>query len=312
MRSVDSATYRSLLQNINKTGESLNTLRLAASTGKKLNKASDDPTAVRPVLNARAQIQVNDRYIRAADTAMDKLASAETLMEQTENVLVRAKEIAISANNGAMNASDRTSMADQIATLKSELLGVANGQVTGRYTFSGFADTTAPFTENPAYDPVLDPRPVLYNGDQGIMNLEIAPGEQVAVNIPGAEMFLGDADGDGATDPGATDVFSVLTRIEEALRANDPAAVEAELEPLEAGTEQLRRHRGKLGNTAARVENAKGQMENSKIDMQEILSRMEDVDLIEAITEMTKQEQALEAAFNVTSRVSQISIMDFL
>ncbi|BCR06604.1 flagellar hook-associated protein 3 [Desulfuromonas versatilis] len=312
MRSVESATYRSLLHNINGTGERLADLRLQAATGKRLNSASDDPVAIRPVLGARSQIQTSERFIRSADTALDKLSSFDTHLESVENILVRAKEITVAAGNGSLNANDRATMADQVASLKEELLGVANAQVAGRYLFGGFADTSAPFAANPAYDPVLDPRPVLYSGDQGVKQLEIGPGEQAPVNVPGSTLFLGDADGDGAVDAGGTDIFAVLTRVEEALRANDPAAVNAEMDNLEAGAEQARRYRGQMGNTAVRVENARSLMEETQLDMQEILSRLEDADLIETISDMTRQEQALEAALNVTSRVSKISILDYL
>ena len=53
-------------------------------------------------------------------------------------------------------------------------------------------------------------------------------------------------------------------------------------------------------------------LQDMQITLQETLSRYEDVDIIEAITNMTQQENALEAALQVTAQVSRLSILDYL
>jgi flagellar hook-associated protein 3 FlgL len=53
-------------------------------------------------------------------------------------------------------------------------------------------------------------------------------------------------------------------------------------------------------------------MEDVRIDMQAMLSRYEDADLVETITNMTMQETAFKAALDITSRVSRLSILDYM
>ena len=96
------------------------------------------------------------------------------------------------------------------------------------------------------------------------------------------------------------------------MRANDPDAIEAELSNLQNGTDQIRLERGKTGNIAAKVDRATGNLQDAQITLQETLSRYEDADIVGAITNMTQQENALEAALQVAAQVSQLSILDYL
>jgi flagellar hook-associated protein 3 FlgL len=48
------------------------------------------------------------------------------------------------------------------------------------------------------------------------------------------------------------------------------------------------------------------------IDLKQILSRYEDADAIEAFNAIVQQETAFQAALSVTSKVSQLSILDYL
>ncbi len=318
MKATQGTTFRTLQSHINDITTRLQDLRTVAASGKKLNKPSDEPTAIKPVLNARAQIRANDRYIKIMGFGLDNLNQTENQLDQVENLLVRSKEIAIQSINGVMSNSDMESLADNISEIKNELLAAANTQVNGKYIFAGFEEATQPFTINPAYDPALyDPAdsltwPVQYNGDANSTTLEISPGETVTISLTGNALFLGDADNDGAVDPGGMNVFATLTKLEEELRAHNPSGVEALMNDIESVTDQGRRMRGIMGNKAQHIESAMASLENSQVDLQQIISRYEDVDAIEIITNITQQETAFQAALQVTANVSRLSILNYL
>ncbi len=313
MRATLGTTYRTLQTQINQMSDRLNSIRMVATSGKKVNKPSDDPTAIEPILNSRAQIRANDQYMKTMGQGLDKIQTVESHLAHMENILVNAKEIAINSINGAMDSQSRVILADNIGHLKDELLAAANTKINGKYIFAGYEEGTLPFTTNPVYDP-LNPlsRPILYNGDNNATSLEISPGETVEVSLSGNELFLGDADNDGTVDAGSADMFATLTKIEEALRANNPSGVEAQLDNLDVAADQNRQLRARMGNNAQRIETASGHLENAQIDMKAILSRYEDADIIETLTSLTQQETAFEAALKVTAEVSRLSILDFI
>lgn len=457
MKSTLSTTYRSLNAELGRLTSSLEDLRNQAATGKKLLRPSDDPAAIRPVLSARSQIRANDRFISSLSTAVDRLDNQDSYLDQVENLLVSAKEVAINGINGSLSDQDMQTLADQIGYIKTEMLSVANAQVGGQYIFAGFEEDTAPFVTNGDL--------VNYAGDNNIKRLEASPGEYIQTNLAGSEVFQGlrDTNNDGVMEQTGQDLFALLTDLERALRgeagqvysgstalpngnlgsadgtthldalgnplpAKTPIALDAlgdpiidqttgatvtlttsagqpiNLQPvlgldgqplsiaaynakfppgttsdfngdpldldqpmylhadgsipafdsdgkpvitydsgggvlqavsllnddgsplqlrlvpaladllpeLEAAADQSRSARGRMGNNAARLETAKSHLEGVQIDLEQILSRYEDVDMIDVLTEILQTETAFEGALKVTGQVSKLSIMDYL
>ena len=312
MKATQGTTYRNLQAQLNTMGVKLEDLRNMAASGKKFTKSSDNPAAIRPVLNARTQIMTSDRYLTTMGHALDKMDSTDGYLGTVEDILQQVRELTINGMNSSMSQQDLNSLADQVGSLKEQLLDTANTKIDGKYVFAGFQEDVQPFVANPAYDPVLDPRPVLYQGDDNAISLEVAPGQTLQVNLTGNSLFLGDANNDGVADPGKVDIFATLTQIEESLRTGDIPGLDAQLTPLETGADQVRSLRGFLGNNAARVETGMSQMEETKIDLQQTLSRYEDADIVQTLSSLTQQETAFQAALAVTGKVSQLSILNYL
>jgi flagellar hook-associated protein 3 FlgL len=84
------------------------------------------------------------------------------------------------------------------------------------------------------------------------------------------------------------------------------------LEKLEDGANQIRSKRGLMGNNAARLESSRMHLEGVRVDLEQILSRYEDVDILDVITEITQTETAFEGALKVTGQVSKLSILDYM
>jgi flagellar hook-associated protein 3 FlgL len=335
MKVTDNSTFRLMETNMDRITNRLQELRNQGATGLKLNKPSDDPSAIRPVLTTRTQLRQTDRYLETMGVTLDKMQASDGHLAHVENILVRVKEITINAINGTVNDADRTVLADEIVNLQKELLDAGNATVDGKYIFAGYAENTKPFVDNPAYDPLLYDSgdsttwPVLYNGDGNPTELEITPGEFTEVNITGNDLFLGisnsvfqapSALGSGGypSDPGRMDLFSIMKRTEEALRANNidnPAGpgggLQAQMDNLETTADQNRRLRSRLGNRARRVENAITTQTDVKIDLEQILSRYQDADAIETFNDIIQQETAFQAALNISAKVSDVSILDY-
>ncbi len=336
MKATEGTTYRMLQTNLGRVSSRLEELRIQGATGTKLNKPSDDPSAIRPVLTTRTQLMHTDRYIETMGVTSDTMETTDGHLSHVENIMQRIKEITINAINGAMSQEDLDTFADEVANMKAELLDAANAQVDGKYIFSGYSETTKPFVENTGYTAAgyvqgdSSTWPYFYAGDPNPTELEITPGERLETNLTGNDLFMGinnsDMQTNGpsppaiyASDAGRIDLFSVLTRTEEALRAgniDDPAGpgggLEAKLTDQELAANQSRRLRSQLGNRATRVETATLHQENVRIDLQQILSRYQDADAIETFNDIIKQETAYKAALNITAKVSEISILNYL
>ena len=346
MKVTEGTTYRMLQSNLGRISTRLENLRLQGATGIKLNKPSDDPASIRPVLTTRTQIRTTDRYLDTMGISLDKMEATDGHLNHVENILQRVKEITVNSINGAMSSADMKVFADEVNHLRQELLDSANGMVDGKYIFSGYQENVKPFVPNPNYNPSpptdplnLNPPynpddsstwPYLYQGDPNPTELEITPGEKLQVNLTGNDLFMGISNSvmqagpippaEGyASDPGRVDIFSVLTRLEEALRAGNiddqsgpGGGLQLQMENLDIGADQNRRLRSQLGNRANRVENAMMHQTDVRIDLHMILSRYQDADAIATFAEISKQETAFQAALSITAKVSKISILDYL
>jgi flagellar hook-associated protein 3 FlgL len=243
------------------------------------------------------------------ETGLDRIDGMDGYLDSIENSLVRLKEISIASVNGSLSDQDMETYADEVHQIRESLLDDGNAQIDGKYLFAGFSEKTQPFTFNTVTPAVP---PVLYNGDNGTLEFEISPNELIGVNISGNGLMMGDFDNDGTTDPGAVDIFSLATDLEQELRANNPAGVEALMDSLETAADQVRGQRSLKGNTGHRLEIARDHMEQIKVDMEEFRSRFEDADLLETITDLEQQQQSYQAALSVTGKVSELSILDYI
>lgn len=324
MKATQGTTYRMLGTRLNDVALDLEKLRSIGATGKKLSNPSDDPAAIRPVLNTRKQLSNIDRYLETMGKTSDIMAATDGHLEHVENIMQRAKEIMVNAVNGSLSDEDRTVLADELVQLKQEMLDAANGNVDGKYIFSGYQEDSKPFTINTSYTEAgYDANdhttwPVLYNGDENATFIEISAGEQLQANLTGNELFLGTTSWDAtggtlnAIDAGKYDLFAEITQAEEAIRANDQTAMQTSLEDLDGAAEQNRRLRSQLGNRASRVEDSMLYQQDVRIDLEQVLSRYEDADAIEVFNDIVQQETAFQAALSITSQVSKLSILDFI
>lgn len=307
MRATLATTYRSLLNNLDKNSNRLNDLRIMGATGKRLAKPSDDPSAIRPVINARGQIRSSERFLQTMGTGLDRINTMDSQLGELSNLMVRAKELLVASGNAAMSDQDLRVFGQQARMIKEEMVAIGNTQINGKYIFAGFAEGTVPF----------DGTPGVYNGDDGAIEFEIGPGEKVAVNLTGNDLFMGDFNFDGATDAGGVDLFQVFDNIIAALDPTFPGAPNpnvalAEMGNLDRGAEQVSRFRSQMGNLGAKVENSMLGMEDASIEMQKVLSRYEDADIVKVLSDMSQQETAFKAALEITARVNQLTILDYV
>lgn len=296
MKTTLTATYRTLQSQVNRSSLKLQQYQQTAASGIKLNTASDDPSSVASVLSIQSQMRSGERYQTTIASATSQLSNLDSTLDQFENLMVQAKEIVLASGNGALSQSDIETYAQQITLLKDEAYALANTQIEGKYLFSGYAINTKPFPDS------TDPGN--YQGDNNHTELQIGPSQKVVTNLTGSELFQGQG--------GGINIFELLDDLQQNLGNLDTEQALSRLDDLEAGADQVRSYRSKIGITAKRLDDADIRMQDFADSMEEKLSSYRDADAIEAYTDLAQQEQALQAALSVTAKISQLSILDYL
>ncbi len=160
------------------------------SSGKRVLSAADDPVAAAAVMRTVQAGAINAGFKAAQGAAVNSLALAESALGSTGDLLQSAQQLLISAQSGALNARDRASIAGQLDGMLTQLVGLANARDgAGNYLFAGYAETTQPFAQAAGG--------VVYQGDDGIRALEVAPGRLLGVSASGADIFMRVKTGNG-------------------------------------------------------------------------------------------------------------------
>ena len=122
----------------------------AMTNGKRINKASDDPTGAARAERAYLAGQRIDSEQRSVDASRNAMTLAEAALGQAGELLQSARETLVSAGNGSYSPAERAAQANQLANLRSQLLALANqGNGAGGFLFGGQGATTIPFLDTP-------------------------------------------------------------------------------------------------------------------------------------------------------------------
>jgi len=121
------------------------------TSGKRVSRASDDPAAAARAERAMASIGRSETSQRAVDASRVLMTQTESNLGAAGDLLQRARELMVSAGNAAYSDADRASVANELKSLRDQLLAVANqSDGAGTYLFGGQGATQQPFIDTAA------------------------------------------------------------------------------------------------------------------------------------------------------------------
>ena len=118
------------------------------TTGKRVNRASDDPAAAARAERALASIGRSETSQRAVDASRVLMTQAESTLGDAGNLLQRARELMVAAGNASYGDAERSGLADELQSIRDQLLALANtGDGAGTFVFGGQGSTQKPFVD---------------------------------------------------------------------------------------------------------------------------------------------------------------------
>lgn len=169
------------------------------SSGNRLNRPSDDPTAAAQILRLDQAIAATDQYQRNADMAKNRLTLEESTLKNVQDTLLRVREIAVQGANSTLSDTDRLALAQEVEERLQELVGLANTRDANQeYLFAGYKVNTKPFA-------IAADGNYIYSGDHGERALQISTGRQIQDSDAGNDVFMNLRNGNGTfqTNPAA-------------------------------------------------------------------------------------------------------------
>lgn len=302
-RITQSMLTRGLLWDLNNVANKLSETQRKMSSGRELNRPSDDPFAVSRAISLRDELESVRQFKSNVNEGLAWNEVTETALGRIGDIIQRARELVIQASNDTFEGVSRESVATEIDQLIEAAKDHANATHAGRYVFAGTMTDTAPYTAG-AVDS--------YNGNADAVAREIGPGVSVQVNIIGDSIF-----GNGqAPAPGDDRLLDVLRDIADHLRGNTPADLHAlrngDLQRLDANFDELSRIRATVGAVTSRLEAAEGSLGEVEETSIKLLSDVEDADMAKVLLDYSTQHAVYQSALKAGANVLQSSLLDFL
>ena len=108
------------------------------STGKKINKASDDPAGIRQIMKLNAEIQGTKMASRNAADGQALIDTLDGSLSEVQSILLRMRELTIQAMNDTNSSSDRTALDLEISQLELEIDRIGSAtSFGGKLIFDG-------------------------------------------------------------------------------------------------------------------------------------------------------------------------------
>jgi flagellar hook-associated protein 3 FlgL len=308
MRVSTKAIYDSVGMNLGKAAEAMFKANEVVSSGKTINRSSDNPIGLVNVLNVRSALENVEQLERNISTGRTWLRMGESAMTQVNDILTEVKALGVQMASGTRDASARAAAAGEVDGLLRQVVALANTQVSGKYVFGGTKTDTTPFR----LDDEANPTMVIYDGNGTPFSVRIGKDILVEVGLDGESVF-GD-DSIDWTDPasGANNLFKTMIDLRDALNNNDVQGIEQAMARLDSHMQVAQRTISDIGTKDVRMDVKESIIADLKLTYTDRISTLEDADIAEAVTDLQAKQLAYQAALASSSSVMQLSLVDYL
>lgn len=293
VRVTQNMLNNNMMRNLNTSMKSMDKLQDQLSSGRKINRPSDDPVVATRGMFYRSSLIENAQFQRNVDEAQSWMELSDQSLSEANSILQRVRELIIQSGDGGLKEESFQSIAEEITEIKDHLGNVANQTVAGRFIFAGTD------TKNPPYDYSAGD---FVSTNSASIELEMNKQIFLPINVNGQSVF-------NFPDNGSN-IFKVLDGIISDLKSGKPA--NDHLDKLDNQLDNLLAERSTLGARINRIELITDRLQNEEVSVTGLMSKNEDADIAKVITELKMQENVHRAALGAGSRIIQPTLLDFL
>lgn len=308
MRITENMSYRLALASMQNTKAALGKTQLQLSTGQKFQTAAEDPTGAAQVLNLDAQLANLVARNKTLDIGRLSLQTEAQALNDTQDILSQANTLAIQAGNATLNTDDREAVAQQIDSLKAQLVAIANrSDANGKPIFGG------DLAHGPAFTSTAGGT-VSYTGSDQPTWLQVDAAAALPTGDTGREVFMMSTN--GANPPQPESLFTTLGNLAAAIRmpnANQrSAALGASLDALNAGASHITQVVTRNGGRLTALDTFEAAQQAQATNVQQVRSSVGDVDYTQAASQLTVLNTALQAAQQSFIKIQSLSLFNFM
>lgn len=300
---------RNMMSSMSKNLQSMSKLEQQMASGKKIQKASDDPIVAARALKLRTNVSEIEQFQRNVEDGLNWLEISEGAMQNIGDTLQRVRELTVQAASGSLTADDRDKINNELIQHRKMMINQMNTTYAGRYVFSGFQTDKKLINDDGVYAISVDQKDVI--------NYEVSVNDQLNINTNGQQLLEFDYNGMAVNSNAVAGNKSALIQLMDQLitdvgNGTDDQAISSQLTNIDKALEQVLSVRADLGARYNRLEMTKNRLDDDAINFTKLMSSNEDADMSEVLMNLKTQENVYQASMAAGARVIQPTLIDFL
>lgn len=289
------------------------------STGKTINRPSDNPSEISHLMAVNATLISNEQYAKNIQDGLAYLNQSDSVLDTIGKTLQDVKVLAAEGANGTMTKEDMNAVAEQIDKQLDALKDLGNSALGGKYLFAGRKNGQPPFER------INDE--IYYRGDTNQITREIAFGfsyEVVAAGVsnsgePGVFGVL--STGDTIEDPKnpvgqmikvTGGPLEVLKNLRDNLKNGDAASIQQSLEDIDSAHDDVLKHRVGVGARTRHLEAVKDQLDDQEVKLKGVLVDIQGADIAELTIEVAQNQLVYQASLMTAAKLLDTNLMQYL
>ncbi len=289
-----SSSLSSMNQAVNKLASQIADLQEQATTGLAVTKPSDAPEQIEQIHRLSSELADQETWTDNAGRATSYLDVAETALSAMSDLISRATELATQFSSETYTSEDRADAAAEAEAILSQLVGLANTEVGGRYIFAGTAYDSAAFDDDGNYLGSSDTPSTMVGSDQ-----------EVATGFDGSELLQGDVD-----------IFATVSALADLLAdtSNADAAddIAALLGDFSDCTDQLSGARYDVAVEFNKAEDAMQLAESMETTLATSLDDLTAADSVEVYTRLAELQTTYQAVLQIMGASSGTNLFSYI
>ena len=188
MRISTANSYQTSLDTLVNRHAELTGTQQQLTTGKRVNRASDDPAAAARAERALASERRTVANQRAVDASNNSMTLTEGALGDASGLLQDVRDLLVAAGNATYSDAERATVANELSQIRQQLFAVANrNDGAGTHLFGGQGAAQPPFADLPGG--------VQFQGTSG--QLQVASGEPLPLTMDGESTWMQARSGNG-------------------------------------------------------------------------------------------------------------------
>jgi len=251
------------------------------ASGKRINKAGDDPSGLAVSEKMRSQIRgLNRAEMNAAD-GISLVQTTEGYLQETTDIIQRVRELAVQAANGIYTSEDRMQIQVEVSQLVHEI-----NRIASQAQFNGLNLLTGRFAR-----------------DTGSNTVTASMWFQVGANMDQRmRVFIGTMNAQGLGLQSAQGNASTATF----LSLSSPDKANAAIGMLDRALRIVNKQRADLGAYQNRLDYARKGLSVGAENLQAAESRIRDTDMAKAMVAYTKDQILVQSSTAMLSHANQL------